>query len=45
MRQAHQQLPLVPLYRAFDLYAVAARVRFTPRLDGRLLVAEMAVEP
>lgn len=37
--------PLVPLYRAFDLYAVAARVRFTPRLDGRLLVAEMAVEP
>jgi len=45
MRHAHERLPLVPLYRAFDLYAVAARVRFTPRLDGRLLVAEMAVEP
>ena len=37
-------LPVVPLYRQADYYAVATRLRFTPRLDGKLLADEMALK-
>lgn len=44
MRLAMEEMPLVPLYHKLNLYGVAERVRWQPRLDGKLLAAEMAVE-
>jgi peptide/nickel transport system substrate-binding protein len=38
---AISELPIIPLYRRYDLYAVSDRLRFNPRLDGKLLPAEM----
>ena len=35
------ELPIIPLYRRYDLYGVSERVRFHPRLDGKLLAAEI----
>jgi peptide/nickel transport system substrate-binding protein len=43
MRQALEEMPLVPLVVRFDLYAVSTRVAWQPRLDGRLLAAEMTL--
>jgi peptide/nickel transport system substrate-binding protein len=45
MRRAMDALPLLPLFTRHDRYGVAARVRFAPRLDGRLAVDEMAWQP
>jgi hypothetical protein len=36
-------VPVVPLYRQADYYAVSKRLRFTPRLDGKLLADDMAL--
>jgi peptide/nickel transport system substrate-binding protein len=45
-RLALDEVPLVPLYHRASLYAVSKRVRWEPRLDGKLLAAEMTlVEP
>lgn len=33
--------PVIPLYRAADVYALDRRLEFTPRLDRRLLAAEI----
>lgn len=33
--------PVVPLYRAADVYALDRRLEFTPRLDRRVLAAEI----
>lgn len=38
---AAREMPLVPLFRVQDLYAVGDGVRFSPRLDGRVLVADL----
>ena len=38
-----QEMPLVPLYTRDFLYASAERVAWAPRLDGRLLVAEVSL--
>jgi peptide/nickel transport system substrate-binding protein len=40
-----EDAPLVPLYRQADQYAVSSRLRWSPRLDGKLLAASMALEP
>ncbi len=44
-RRAAEELPLVPLYSQQDLYAVSRSVRWQPRLDSKLLVREMSLEP
>jgi peptide/nickel transport system substrate-binding protein len=36
-----EEMPLVPLLSRRDLYGVAERVKWRPRMDGRLLGAEM----
>lgn len=42
MAAAMEEMPLVPLLVRDDLYAVSSRIRWEPRLDGRVLAAEMA---
>jgi peptide/nickel transport system substrate-binding protein len=42
MRLATQELPVIPLYTRSALYAVSDRIRWRPRLDGKLLAAEMS---
>lgn len=37
------ELPILPVYSRYDLYAVSERVAFEPRLDGKLVVAEMGL--
>ncbi len=39
-----EDVPIVPLYRQADQYAVSRRLRWSPRLDGKLLVASMSLE-
>lgn len=43
MRKAMEEMPLVPLYTRFNVYGVSERVEWEPRLDGRLLAAEMSL--
>lgn len=38
----HDDVPVVPLYRQTDLYAVATGLEFTPRIDRRIRAADMA---
>jgi peptide/nickel transport system substrate-binding protein len=38
-----EEMPLVPLLERLDLYAVRSRVRWSPRGDGSIRVAEMSV--
>lgn len=38
-----EEMPIVPLVERLDVYAVRARVKWTPRGDGNLRVAEMSV--
>lgn len=40
---AAREMPLVPLFRAEDLYAAVEGVRFSPRLDGRVLASEVSL--
>jgi peptide/nickel transport system substrate-binding protein len=44
MRIALDDVPIVPLYHRYNLYGVSERVRWQPRLDGRLLAAEMSLK-
>jgi len=44
MRVAMDEMPLVPLYTRNNLYGVSQGVQWEPRLDGKLLVAEMSLE-
>ena len=44
LRIAIAEAPIIPLYRRYDLYGVSKRVRFHPRLDGKLLAAEMQLQ-
>lgn len=37
----HDDVPVVPLYRQTDLYAVATGLEFTPRIDRRIRAADM----
>ena len=37
------EMPVVPLLERLDLYAVRSRIRWTPRGDGSIRVAEMTV--
>jgi peptide/nickel transport system substrate-binding protein len=37
----HRDQPVVPLYRAADVYAVDRRLQFTPRVDRRIRAAEI----
>lgn len=39
------ELPMVPLVIPHDLYAVRRDIRWTPRLDGRVLAADLVREP
>ena len=43
MRIALDEMPIVPLLAPVRRYAVSARVRWRPRLDGSLLAAEMSL--
>jgi peptide/nickel transport system substrate-binding protein len=43
MGLAMEEMPLVPLYHRLNVYGVSQRVRWEPRLDGRILVAEMSL--
>jgi peptide/nickel transport system substrate-binding protein len=43
MRVAMDEMPLVPLYHRLNLYGVSRRVRWEPRLDGKMLAAEMVL--
>lgn len=45
MRLVLDEMPLVPLYHRFNIYAVSDRVRWEPRLDGKLLAFEMSFGP
>ena len=38
-----EEMPIVPLVERLDVYAVRSRVRWTPRGDGNLRVAEMTI--
>ncbi|MEW6366187.1 MAG: ABC transporter substrate-binding protein [Acidobacteriota bacterium] len=40
-RLALDDMPLVPLFHRFNFYAAAADIQWEPRLDGKLLAAEM----
>lgn len=42
-RASLEEMPMVPLYTRENLYAVSHSVSWTPRLDGRLLAAEMSL--
>jgi peptide/nickel transport system substrate-binding protein len=41
-RVAMDDMPLVPLYHRVNFYGVASDVQWEPRLDGKLLAAEMS---
>jgi peptide/nickel transport system substrate-binding protein len=45
MERVMADLPMVPLVVPDDLYLVRRDVRWTPRLDGRVLAAELGREP
>jgi peptide/nickel transport system substrate-binding protein len=45
MERVMADLPMVPLVIPRDLYVVRRDVRWTPRLDGRVLAADLAREP
>jgi peptide/nickel transport system substrate-binding protein len=45
MERVMAELPMVPLVVPHDLYVVRSGVAWTPRLDGRVLAAELAREP
>lgn len=42
MRLVLEEMPLIPLYHRQNLFGIAKRVRWEPRLDGKLLAAEMS---
>jgi len=42
MRYAMEQMPVVPLFHRYNLSAVSTRLRWEPRLDNKLLAAEMS---
>lgn len=44
MRLAMEEMPVVPLYHRLNFYGVSERVRWHPRLDGKLLVREMSLK-
>lgn len=44
-RTLEKDVPVVPLYHRLNLFGVSDRVAWTPRLDGRVLVAEVAYRP
>lgn len=44
MQTAMEEMPLVPLYDRYNLFAVSDRVRWQPRLEGNLLAAEMSLK-
>jgi peptide/nickel transport system substrate-binding protein len=44
-RLVREQVPLLPLYRQVDVYAAAAWLEFTPRLDRRVRLAALRVRP
>jgi peptide/nickel transport system substrate-binding protein len=41
----HRDMPVVPLYRAADVYALDRRLEFAPRLDRRVRAAEIRWRP
>jgi peptide/nickel transport system substrate-binding protein len=41
---AAEDLPLVPLYNAFETYAFTPRLRWEPRADGRILGKELRLQ-
>jgi peptide/nickel transport system substrate-binding protein len=45
MERVMADLPMVPLVAPDDLYVVRRSVRWTPRLDGRVLAADLFREP
>ncbi len=45
MERVMEDLPMVPVAVPFDLYLVRREVRWTPRLDGRVLAADLSREP
>jgi peptide/nickel transport system substrate-binding protein len=44
-RLALDDMPLVPLYHRMNFYGVASDIAWDPRLDGKLLAAEMSRKP
>jgi len=42
MKLLNAELPVIPLFRRMDLYAVSTRVRWQPRLDGNLHANEIS---
>lgn len=44
MRIAVDEMPLVPLYHRMNFYGVSRRVKWEPRLDEKLLAAEMSLQ-
>jgi peptide/nickel transport system substrate-binding protein len=45
MERAMAELPMVPLVVPYDLYVVRRDLAWTPRLDGRVLAADLVREP
>ena len=45
MERVMADLPMVPLVVPYDLYAARRGIAWTPRLDGRILAADLAREP
>jgi len=45
MKLAAEEVPLIPLYNEPDIWGVARDLAWKPRIDGRLLAAEMSLEP
>jgi peptide/nickel transport system substrate-binding protein len=41
-RKALEEMPLVPIYTRDNMYAVSRDLSWKPRLDGRMLAAEMS---
>ncbi len=41
MRLLLHEMPVVPLYHRVNLFGVSERVRWEPRLDGKILAAEV----
>jgi peptide/nickel transport system substrate-binding protein len=45
MERVMLELPMVPLVVPYDLYALRRGIAWAPRLDGRVLAAELSREP
>jgi peptide/nickel transport system substrate-binding protein len=45
VRRTQAEVPIIPLYFQPDVWGVSPRVRWLPRIDGRLLATEIELDP